>query len=107
MSTVLVRGIGDVGSAVAHRLFLAGNTVIIQDTDGRAYTRRGMAFTDAIFDGKAELEGVFAKRARELTSLTAMMKCTRAISVATNDPEYLIGIIKPDVLIDARMRKRD
>jgi xanthine dehydrogenase accessory factor len=66
-----------------------------------------MAFTDAIFDGKAELEGVFAKRARELTSLTAMMKCTRAISVATNDPEYLIGIIKPDVLIDARMRKRD
>ena len=107
MAVVLVRGIGDVGSAVAHRLFQAGHIVILQETERPAYTRRGMAFTDAIFDGKAELEGVFAKRARDLPSLNAMMQCTRAIPVATNDTMRLIDILKPDVLIDARMRKRD
>jgi len=48
---VLVRGVGDIGSAVAHRLFTAGCEVIIHDDPQPATTRRGMAFADAIFDG--------------------------------------------------------
>lgn len=106
-TVIFVRGIGDVGSAVAHRLFQLGHTVVVQDTERPTYTRRGMAFTDAIFDGKAELEGVYAKRARDLPSLNAMMNCKRAIPVSTDDPMHLIEILKPDVLVDARMRKRD
>lgn len=52
LTTVLVRGIGDVGSAVAHRLFQAGY-VMIHDVRQPSATRRGMAFTDAVFDGRA------------------------------------------------------
>ncbi len=47
-ATVLVRGCGDVGSAVAHGLFGAGYRVLIHDDPGPAHTRRGMAFTDAL-----------------------------------------------------------
>ena len=32
MATVIVRGAGDVGSAVAHLLYRAGYTVVLQDT---------------------------------------------------------------------------
>jgi len=44
---ILVRGSGDIGSAVAHRLFEAGYAVVIHDTTQPTTTRRKMAFTDA------------------------------------------------------------
>lgn len=43
----LIRGVGDVGSAVAHRLFRAGHAVVIHDNSQPTTTRRGMAFADA------------------------------------------------------------
>ena len=48
---VLVRGSGDVGSAVAHLLLRSGRGVLIHDVDRPAAPRRGMAFADAVFDG--------------------------------------------------------
>jgi xanthine dehydrogenase accessory factor len=106
MALVFVRGIGDVGSAVAHRLFQAGNAVVIQDSECPAYTRRGMAFTNAMFDGIAELANVIAKRARDEASLRAMVKCRRAVAVSCEDALRLVDTLKPDIVIDARMRKR-
>ena len=49
--TVVVRGVGDVGSAVAHRLFVEGYAVVIHAGPTPTTTRRGMAFADAVFDG--------------------------------------------------------
>ena len=59
---VLARGVGDVGSAVAHALFRRGHAVVIHDDAAPTATRRRMAFTDAVFDGQAELAGVRATR---------------------------------------------
>ena len=50
-TVVLVRGSGDVGSAVAHLLFAQGSSVVIHDIALPAAPRRGMAFSDAIFEG--------------------------------------------------------
>jgi hypothetical protein len=69
---VLVRGIGDVGSAVAHTLLLGGYAVAISDGPAQPTThRRGMAFTDAVFDGTAKLDGVYACKIDTLDSLPA------------------------------------
>jgi xanthine dehydrogenase accessory factor len=51
-ATVLVRGSGDVGSAVAHLLLRCGHGVVLHDVERPAAPRRGMAFADAIFDGE-------------------------------------------------------
>ena len=59
---VLVRGVGDVGSAVAAVLFHAGYRVALHDEPGPTTPRRGMAFTDAVFDGVAVLDGLTARR---------------------------------------------
>ena len=53
-----MRGIGDIGSAVAHALFIEGLRVVIHDDPAPTTTRRGMAFADAVFDGRATLDGV-------------------------------------------------
>ena len=55
---VLVRGAGDVGSAVAVLLYRAGYAVALHDAPQPVTPRRGMAFTDAVFDGSATLDGV-------------------------------------------------
>ncbi len=107
MQTVLIRGSGDVGSAVAYALFVRGYRAVLHDVPQPAHARRGMAFTDALFFGKAVLEGVIAKRSTLGDSLGAMLTCGRAIPVMSAPLSAVLAQIPVDVLIDARMRKRD
>jgi xanthine dehydrogenase accessory factor len=103
---VLVRGSGDVGSAAAHVLFQAGYKVLIHETPQPAVTRRKMAFTDAVFDGNAILEGVEARRVDDMTALSAALSERRYIPLATMEFFELLGFLRPWALVDARMRKR-
>jgi xanthine dehydrogenase accessory factor len=102
---VLVRGLGDVGSAVAHCLFREGYAVVIHDEPTPATTRRGMAFADAAFDGRATLEGVDAVRAPNLLRVDELLASRRAIPVYVRPLGPLLTRFAPDVLVDARMRK--
>jgi xanthine dehydrogenase accessory factor len=104
---VLVRGVGDIGSAVAHRLFLAGHAIVAHDGEQPTTTRRGMAFADAIFDGRTILNGVEAIRVDELDAVSAILARHTVVPVVAGDFRVVLGLIAPDVLIDARMRKRD
>jgi xanthine dehydrogenase accessory factor len=103
---VLVRGSGDVGSAVAHLLFTAGHPVLVHDVALPAAPRRGMAFTDAIFDGECELAGVEARRIDDPSALPAALAEHEHLPVSTTELGAVLGAVHPDVLVDARMRKR-
>ena len=103
---VVVRGAGDVGSAVAHRLYRAGYTVLLHDGAQPTTTRRGMAFADAIFDGSAVLEEVTAVRVDELDALEALLRVREAIPVVNAGLDEVLDAARPTVLVDARMRKR-
>jgi xanthine dehydrogenase accessory factor len=65
-----------------------------------------MSFTDALYRGKAELEGTFAKYARTVRDLALMVQCQRAIPVIDMPLQRALSALEPDVLVDARMRKR-
>ena len=106
MVTVLVRGLGDIGSAVGHRLFTAGYRVILHGSPHPTDIRRGMAFTDAVFDGHAILQGVKAVRVDTLAHLPAFLAEHAVIPIVVSDFARLLGVVGPDVLVDARMRKR-
>lgn len=97
---VLVRGIGDVGSAVAHVVRTAGHVVLIHDMAAPPVHRRAMSFADAMFDGAATLDGLTCVRAASTDALDAGL-------VATALPYADIrAAFRPDVLVDARLRKR-
>ncbi|MGI8729436.1 MAG: xanthine dehydrogenase [Solirubrobacteraceae bacterium] len=104
--TVLVRGIGDVGSAVAVVLYRAGYGVAIHDIAAPAAPRRGMALADAVFDGECELEGVTARRVDDVASLPVAAADGDAIAVSVAAIEDVLGALEPAALVDARMRKR-
>lgn len=105
MAIVLIRGTGDVGSAVAAVLARAGHQVVLHDGSSPSHTRRGMAFVDALYHGIAELEGMLAKRARSVRDLTFMLNCRRALPVVDAPLDNVMASVRPDVLVDARMRK--
>ena len=100
---MLIRGCGDVGSAVAHVLLRAGHAVVVHDVALPATPRRGMAFADAIFDGACELEGV---RARRVDALDDVVAAGDELPLTTLAFDEVLTAVRPDVLVDARMRKR-
>jgi xanthine dehydrogenase accessory factor len=104
---VLVLGIGDVGSAVAHRLSRAGHRVVIADGPAPTTTRRGMSFADAIFDGTASLAGLTARRVDRAEIAGAAAAASGAIPICIATPDQALAAGNWDVLVDARMRKRD
>lgn len=105
-TTILVRGIGDIGSAVALELFRAGFGVVVNDHARPAHARRGTALVDALYEGKVERCDVMAKRAGTIDDVRIMLACHRAIPVVDADFGDVLRSVAPDVLVDARMRKR-
>lgn len=101
----LVRGIGDVGSAIAHRLRGAGHHVAIHDSPTPTVHRRGMAFADAVFDGSAILDGREAQRIDTVADIPRAL-AGAAIPVHVGPFDILLAAAAWDVLVDARLRKR-
>jgi xanthine dehydrogenase accessory factor len=101
----LVRGVGDIGSAIAHRPFSGGYDVVIHDAAQPTATRRRMAFADAAFDGVSTLDDVEARRASDIASIGELL-AQRMVAVYLGAFADLVETLKPQVLVDARMRKR-
>ena len=102
---ILVRGSNDVGSAVTHALFSAGYTIAIHEFPEPTVTRRKMAFTDAVFDGRTSLNGLEARLIKQSFLLRGILIQRKIVLITICKFEKVIKIIRPHVLVDARMRK--
>src|SRR3954462_11375711 len=103
---ILVLGSGEVGSAVAHRLFLHGARVVLSDAQAPPHPRRGMAFVDAWFKGAATLDGIMARMTPCLSRLSAASQDIGVIEATCESPTAAAAWLQPDALIDARMCER-
>ena len=104
---ILIKGAGDVGSAVAHALHLAGYPVVLAEGAEPPTARRGMSFAEAVFVGRAELEGVEALRVDDPAAARAALTESRAIPLYVGSAEDLRRALEPAVVVDARLRKRE
>lgn len=106
MSTPLavIRGANDVASAVALRLFEAGYAVVLVESPAPVVTRRGQSFADAVFDGTVTLEGVVCRRVED--AATWARDGAQGIVLSILPQESLLSLLKPALLVDARVRKR-
>jgi xanthine dehydrogenase accessory factor len=104
-ATVLIRGTGDVGSAVAVVLVRAGYGVALHDEPAPSATRRDMAFADAVFEGSAILAGLRARRVGSVAELDRIWAAGE-IPVATGQFNEILQASGWRALLDGRMRKR-
>lgn len=102
---IIVRGSNDVASAVAHRLFSAGYSVVIHEVSKPTDTRRKMSFTDAIFEGETSLEGVSARKIVGVPAVQTALVNHIFIPIHVGTFHRLVKKLSPQVIVDARMRK--
>jgi xanthine dehydrogenase accessory factor len=86
-------------------VFREGYAVVIHDSAQPTTSRRGMAFTDAVFDGHAVLEDVRAVRADDVDRTHRILSSHDAIPVYVEPLGPLLAALTPHVIVDARMTK--
>jgi xanthine dehydrogenase accessory factor len=104
---VIVRGGNDIASAVAHRLFIAGYPVMILEVAQPATVRRAMAYASAVYEGKITLHDVTAEYAPTPDRARAILDSRAAIPVVTTAEGPVESAIRPNVIVDARYRKKE
>jgi xanthine dehydrogenase accessory factor len=87
-------------------LFHAGYRVALHDEPGPTTPRRGMAFTDAVFDGVAVLDGLTARRVENPAELRRVLTAGAPLPVAVWAFAEISRVADWSAVIDARMRKR-
>jgi len=103
---IMVRGGGEQATAVAHRLFQCNFRVLITETDHPEAVRREVAFCEAVYDGAKTVEGVTAQLINSTDDIFGMWQNNKIPLLI--DPEARVkSVLKPDVIIDATIAKRN
>jgi xanthine dehydrogenase accessory factor len=103
---VLIRGAGEMATGVAHRLWRAHFCVCMTDIARPLAIRREVSFCEAIYDDEKTVEGVTAKRVVDVEAIRPMW--TKGKIPVLVDPGAMVkGFLKPHVLVDAILAKRN
>lgn len=106
-SIAVVKGGGDLGTAVAIRLMQAGMRVVVTELPYPLVVRRAVALASAVFEGSIVIEGQF--RGRRVTDLSGVQAAWAAgeIPVVVDPQTKISAQVHPDVLVDAIIAKRN
>lgn len=103
---IAIKGAGEVGSAIAHRLKQDNFNVFMMDVEQPLAVHRGTTFSEAIYDGQKTVENITAELASTQDDIFKIWLRNR-IAVIVDPDGKSIDVIKPDVLIDAIMAKKN
>lgn len=103
-SPIIIRGGGDLASGVAVRLHHAGMRVVIAELERPLAVRRTVAFAEAIYAGKIEIEGIIGRRISHPSEILDVLD-TREIPVLVDPELYALSTLSV-VHVDARMTKQ-
>lgn len=102
----LIKGGGEVASAVAHRLAQSHFRICLTEIPHPTAVNRGVAFCEAVYDGEKQVEGVIAKlisSAQEIIPTWTENKLPIIVASQASIRESL----HPDIVIDAIMAKKN
>jgi xanthine dehydrogenase accessory factor len=103
---VVIRGGGDLGSGVAHRLHVARYAVVILELPLPLVIRRGVAFASAVFDGEVSVEGIAARRVDGIDEANRVIG-QGVIPVLVDVGGVSLAKLGPAAIVDARLAKRN
>lgn len=104
---VLVKGAGEMASAIAWRLYMANlRRICMLDLEQPLCVRRRVSFCTALDSGTAEVEGVRAARARSPNEIEQGWRDCEIPVVSTGDWAGFGGVAA-DVVVDAILAKRN
>lgn len=104
---VLIRGAGEIASGVAHRLQWSHFRICMTEISLPLAVRRAVAFSEAIYEGEKEVEGIRAKLVPKPEEIESVWKKGDIPILVDADRKKTRDFLKPDVLIDAIMAKKN
>jgi xanthine dehydrogenase accessory factor len=103
---VWIRGGGDLGTGVAHRLHRVGMHVVVTELPQPLVVRRTVAFATAVYEGSITLESVEAQLARDGSEAEDLL-AHGTLPVLVDAAGVMIPPLQPDAVVDARMAKHN
>ena len=100
----IVRGGREQATGKIYRLWKEGYAVLSQETETPLVVRRTVSVASAVFDGSTAIEDMEAVR---IDSLKDFSFDRGRISVLVDPEGSSIGILKPDLVVDAIMAKKN
>ena len=103
---VLIKGAGDLATGTAVRLHRAGFSVVMTDIAQPTAVRRTVAFSQCIYDGVAEVEGITARRAANGEEASAILAAGE-IPVLVDPEARILDELPFGAVVDAILAKRN
>ena len=101
---IVIKGAGDLASGIALRLHHSRFDIVMTDLPVPLAVRRTVAFSEAVRLGSTQVEDVRAERAENEEEVRDCLR--RGVIPVMPDPEArIIGIMKPEVVVDAILAK--
>lgn len=103
---VLVRGGGDLASGVIYRLTKAGFPVYVTELARPLAIRLTISFAAAVYEGEITIEGIRARRVDDVAQAREAL-AQGIVPVLVDEAGTVLAALRPAVVVDARMAKRN
>lgn len=103
---VVVRGGGDLATGVVVRLSRSGFPVVVLESERPSAIRRTVAFSEAVYDGEALVEGLRATLASGVDEALALAG-SGIVPVLVDPSARILDRVRPFGLVDAIIAKRN
>lgn len=103
---ILIKGAGDLATGIAYRLKLAGHDILMTDIAVPTTVRRTVAFSRAVYEGRAEVEGVEAMLVHNMNEVRYAIESDR-VAVIVDENAEIRDQFRPDVVVDAILAKKN
>ncbi len=104
---VLVRGAGEIASGVGHRLHRSHFKICMTEIPHPLAVRREVSFSEAVYEGEKEVEGVRAELISKPEQIESLWRRGDIPILVDPDGKKTRHFLKPDLLIDAIMAKKN
>lgn len=103
---IIVRGAGDLSSAVIHKLNRCGFKVVALEVEKPLAIRRYVSFSEVVYENKITIDGVKCRLCENINEVYKVLKDGQVALVVDPMGQY-IEKLKPIIVIDAIIAKKN
>lgn len=103
---IIVRGGGDIATGTIHKLHRCGYPVLVLETGFPSAIRRCVAFSEAVYDGTSQVEGVTCVKAPDFDGARRIIE-QGGVPMMIDDKCQVLEQVRPWALVDAILAKKN
>lgn len=103
---IIVRGGGDIASGTIHKLYKCGFPVLVLETRSPSAIRRNVAFSEAVYEGRQQVEDALCILARDIEEAMNILRSGN-IPMLVEPEGACIPALKPLAVVDGILAKKN